>query len=245
YGPISVFKNFSWTVRQSERWIVVGGNGTGKTTLVDLITGENVQGYQQNIHLFGRQKGSGESIWDIKKQLGVISSELHMEYLIFSDPRFYRKVTAWDVVCSGLFDSIGLYVEPTSVQTAAVLQWIDRLGLQELVIAPNCNEALAALEPFSSSPLFFELSHGQQKLVLLCRAMVKEPRLLLLDEPTHGLSGSNRGKFLSLLQRLAQTSDVAIILVTHREDEIEMLGFPNVLRLQKEGRESSSSSAAL
>ena len=128
YGPIRVFNKLSWTVRQSEKWIVVGGNGTGKTTLVDLITGENVQGYQQDIHLFGRQKGSGESVWDIKKQLGVISSELHMEYVIFSDPRFDRKVTAWDVVCSGLFDSVGLYVEPTSVQTAAVLQWVDRLG---------------------------------------------------------------------------------------------------------------------
>ena len=79
YGPIFVFKKLNWTVRQSEKWIVVGGNGTGKTTLVDLITGENVQGYQQGIHLFGRQKGSGESVWEIKKQLGVISSELHME----------------------------------------------------------------------------------------------------------------------------------------------------------------------
>ena len=128
YGPIFVFKKLNWTVRQSEKWIVVGGNGTGKTTLVDLITGENVQGYQQDIHLFGRQKGSGESVWEIKKQLGVISSELHMEYVIFSDPRFDRKVTAWEVVCSGLFDSIGLYVEPTSVQTRAVLEWIHKLG---------------------------------------------------------------------------------------------------------------------
>ncbi|CAE7539278.1 modF [Symbiodinium natans] len=166
-----------------------------------------------------------------------------MEYVIFSDPRFDRKVTAWDVVCSGLFDSVGLYVEPTSVQTAAVLQWVDRLGLQQLVIAPSCDTALASLAPFSSSPHFFDLSHGQQKLVLLCRAMVKEPRLLLLDEPTHGLSGRNRMKFLSLLQRLAHTSDVAIILVTHREDEIETLGFPNVLRLRKEGHSISSSAA--
>ncbi|CAE7638792.1 modF [Symbiodinium sp. KB8] len=247
YGPIFVFKKLNWTVRQSEKWIVVGGNGTGKTTLVDLITGENVQGYQQDIHLFGRQKGSGESVWEIKKQLGVISSELHMEYMIFSDPRFDRKVTAWEVVCSGLFDSIGLYVEPTSVQRTAVLEWIDKLGLQELVISPSCDKALAALAPFSSSPMFFDLSHGQQKLVLLCRAMVKEPRLLLLDEPTHGLSGSNRAKFLSLLQRLAQSSDVAIILVTHREDEIRSLGFPNVLRLRRdqEGQEDSSSAQHL
>ncbi|CAL1131106.1 unnamed protein product [Cladocopium goreaui] len=128
YGPVRVFDKLNWTVRESEKWIVLGGNGTGKTTLFDLITGENVLGYTQNLHLFGRQKGSGESIWDIKKQLGVISSELHMEFLIYSDPRFDRKVTAWEVACSGLFDSIGLYAEPTATQIQNVQQWADMLG---------------------------------------------------------------------------------------------------------------------
>lgn len=85
-------------------------------------------GYTQNLHLFGRQKGSGESIWDIKKQLRVISSELHMEFLIYSDPRFDRKVTAWEVACSGLFDSTGLYAEPTATQIQNVQQWADILG---------------------------------------------------------------------------------------------------------------------
>ena len=129
YGPVRVFDKFNWTVREGEKWIVVGGNGTGKTTLFDLITGENVLGYTQNLHLFGRRKGSGESIWNIKKQLGVISSELHMEFLIFSDPRFDRKVTAWEVACSGLFDSIGLYAEPSATQIQTVQQWAEMLGL--------------------------------------------------------------------------------------------------------------------
>lgn len=128
YGPVRVFDKFNWTVREGEKWIVVGGNGTGKTTLFDLITGENVLGYTQNLHLFGRQKGSGESIWNIKKQLGVISSELHMEFLIFSDPRFDRKVTAWEVACSGLFDSIGLYAEPSATQIQTVQRWAEMLG---------------------------------------------------------------------------------------------------------------------
>ena len=128
YGPVCVFEKLNWTVRESEKWIVLGGNGTGKTTLFDLITGENVLGYTQNLHLFGRQKGSGESIWDIKKQLGVISSELHLEFLIYSDPRFDRKVTAWEVACSGLFDSIGLYAEPTATQIQSVQRWADMLG---------------------------------------------------------------------------------------------------------------------
>ncbi|CAJ1425085.1 unnamed protein product, partial [Effrenium voratum] len=203
YGPVRVLDKLNWTVCQGEKWVVVGGNGTGKTTLFDLITGENVLGYLQNIHLFGRQKGSGESIWEIKRQLGVISSELHMEYLIYSDPRFDRKVSAWEVACSGLFDSIGLYVEPTGVQIERVQEWVERLGLQDLVVPPKSDRTLALLTSLTQGPMFFDLSHGQQKLVLLCRALVKSPRLLLLDEPTHGLSGQNRLRFLSALRTIA------------------------------------------
>ncbi|CAK9029220.1 ABC transporter ATP-binding protein ModF (Photorepair protein PhrA) [Durusdinium trenchii] len=239
YGPVKVFDRFNWTVRESEKWIVVGGNGTGKTTLFDLISGENVLGYTQDLHLFGRQKGTGESIWDIKKQLGLISSELHMEYLIYADPRFDRKVTAWEVACSGLFDSIGLYADPTAMQIETVLEWVDRLGLQDLVVPPKGDTFSS---PYGEGAMFSDLSHGQQKLVLLCRALVKCPRLLLLDEPTHGLSGQNRLLLLSALRKLAETN-VAVVLITHREEEIEALGYPNVLRLTKEAHSEPSTEA--
>merc|ERR1712060_550864 len=125
-----------------------------------------------------------------------------------------------DVVCSGFFDSVGLYEEVGSSQREVAQRWVDTFGLSDLV---------AEHGPGDRS--FAQLSFGQQKLVLLCRAMVKGPRLLLLDEPTHGLSGTNRARLLSMLEVVASDSSVAVVHVTHREDEIEKLSFQNVLRL--------------
>jgi ABC-type molybdenum transport system ATPase subunit/photorepair protein PhrA len=121
YGSHVVFDGgLSWLVREGEKWVVHGGNGTGKSTLVELITGDNVLGYaQEHLHLFGKQKGSGESVWQIRAQLGVLSTEFHMQYIDYADPTVrtaFRKpelVTTWEVVCSGFFDSVGLYSEVT------------------------------------------------------------------------------------------------------------------------------------
>jgi ABC-type molybdenum transport system ATPase subunit/photorepair protein PhrA len=102
YGSAVVLNELSWTVRDSEKWMVIGGNGSGKSTILKLITGDNLQGYQNDIRLFGRQKGSGESIWSIKSKLGVISTELHMSYADYADPssrlsRAISPVSTWEV----------------------------------------------------------------------------------------------------------------------------------------------------
>jgi ABC-type molybdenum transport system ATPase subunit/photorepair protein PhrA len=205
----------SWMVRAGENWAVVGGNGTGKTTLVELITGENVLGYTQDIRLFGRRKGSGESVASIQQQLGVISTATHMSYADFADPEvmararangFARRegsVSTWEVVCSGFSDSIGTYKQPSLAQATLAMAWLERLGLSDLVLPPPARRAppvsgliaaqspryaaaaqraAAALRPTDGPAArnFFHLSFGQQKLVLLCRAVVKKPRLLLL-----------------------------------------------------------------
>ena len=256
-----------WTVREGENWAVLGGNGAGKTTLVDLLSGENVLAYAQDVRLFGRRKGSGESVWSIRRQLGLISSATHMAYADFADPTvaarsrangFARReahLSPWEVVLSGFFDSIGLYASPSAPQVEAARAWVERFHMTDLVQLPARRPAPAISARLLGRPgdryaaaaataaaacrvdaaatrrTFAELSFGQQKLVLLCRAMVKRPRLLLLDEPSHGLSASNRQRLLEMLTMLAHDPSVAIVHVTHREDEVADLGFERVLRL--------------
>ena len=235
-----VFSGLSWTVREGEKWVVAGGNGSGKSTLVELITGDNVLGYRLPMWLFGKRKGSGESVWDIKRQLGVLSTETHMAYVDYADPevrsfaRSHAKVTTWEVVCSGLFDSVGLYKTITKAQERAARQVVARFGLEDLVPPPPPRTAAAAAAAGAGGGGgrdFFHLSHGQQKLVLLCRALVKDPRLLLLDEPSHGLSADNRGRLVQMLGVLNDDPTVAVIYVTHRRDEVGALAYENVLAL--------------
>ena len=165
-------------------------------------------------------------------------------------------MSTWEVVCSGFFDSIGVYKELSVAQRQLALQWIARFGLTDLVAPPPIRKApivsgrLAAQSPGYAAAArraadalrpkdgaagrnFFNLSFGQQKLVLLCRAVVKKPRLLLLDEPTHGLSSINRQRLLGMLSTLAADETIALVLVTHRQDEIDQLGFDKVLKLDE------------
>ena len=240
FQQVRVFEGLEWRIHPGENWAVLGGNGSGKSTVLELITGENLQGYQQPVYLFGRRKGSGASIWDIRKQLGILSTATHMDYVDYADPAVRGAgmgrrsgISSWEVVCSGLFDSVGLYRSVTVEQDARCREWVCRLGLEDLVTPPppGRSRAGAKLAVQPSRQNFFHLSHGEQKLVLLARAMVKRPRLLLLDEPTHGLSGSNRSRMLHALGTLVNTDEVALVYVTHRKDEVETLKLEKVLRL--------------
>lgn len=228
----------SWTIREGEKWVVAGGNGSGKSTLIEIITGENMLAFQQDVRIFGRRKGSGESIWEIKRQLGVLSTEFHMTYVDYTDPAIRSfahkpsRVSTWEVVCSGFFDSIGLYSPVSLDQEEVAREWVDFFSINDLVRIPRPGMRPGVRGGDTDlCPSFFDLSQGQQKLVLLCRAMVKRPRLLLLDEPTHGLSGYNRDRLLSALRALAGKSDVAIVYVTHRSDEVDILAFDDFLNL--------------
>jgi molybdate transport system ATP-binding protein len=195
YGGHVVLDHIDWTVRRGENWAILGPNGAGKSKLLDLITGDNVQGYANDIHLFGRKKGSGESLWEIREKLSVASAEFQM--------RYQKRIPAYDVVCSGFFDSIGLYQSCTEEQHRTVREWLGLLNMEGL-----------------SGKRFDHLSHGQQRLILLARAMVKSPLLMILDEPCEGLDYANRRKVLEFIEFIGSQTATDLIYVTHHKDEL-------------------------
>lgn len=195
YGSQKVLSGIDWTVRTGENWAITGPNGAGKSTLLRLVTGDNLQGYANKLMIFGRHKGSGESVWDIKKHIGYVSDDVQL--------RYQKKMSGFEVVCSGFFDSIGLYRYCTQAQKQTAHQWFKKTGAEHL-----------------SRPLFSELSFGQQRMVLILRAMVKTPRLLILDEPCNGLDQSNRQKLLAMLDIMGRSTTSNLLYVSHRPDEI-------------------------
>lgn len=191
-----VLKELTWSVRKGEHTLIRGPNGSGKTTLLELITGDNKQVYCNDVRLFGIKRGSGESIWDIKANLGIVSYRLHVEY---------RMVGGTDleaVIISGFKDTIGLYEPKTDVQIAAARRWLTLAGF-----------AGREHESFGS------LSYGEQRAVLIIRAAVKQPKVLILDEPCHGLDEVQRTRVLDLLEAVAETGTTTLLHVTHDPTE--------------------------
>jgi len=207
YDKTSVLRRVSWTVRSGQNWVLRGRNGAGKSTLISLITADNPQAYANDIRLFGRQRGSGESIWEIKEQIGWMAPELQFHY--------YGEVSCYEVVCSGLYDTVGLYRERSRREDRAVRQWMENLEVQAW-----------ADEPFGA------LSDGQQRLVLLARALVKEPPLVILDEPCQGLDPAHRQRVLAILDQVAREPQSTVIYVTHHHAEIPA-SFGHELRLHR------------
>ncbi len=195
YGPHRVLEGITWTMAAGENWALVGPNGAGKSTLLKLITGDNLQGYANELVLFGRAKGSGESVWQIKQQIGYVADDLQL--------RYQKKMSGFDVVCSGFFDSVGLYRTCSDGQKQKARGWLEKTGAQDL-----------------AGQLFAKLSFGQQRMVLIVRAMVKTPRLLILDEPCNGLDAGNRQRLLNMLDVIGRSQTTDLLYVSHRPDEI-------------------------
>ncbi len=190
YGELPVLRNVNWIMTGSDHVLIEGPNGCGKSTLLSLIDGENHKGYGQEVYLFDRRKGSGETVWDIKSRFGVVSNELHNKY-----------VKGWkvlDVVVSGFFDSVGLYDDSGSAEWDAAREWLAVLGIGGL-----------------EKEYYHELSFGQQRLVLLARAMVKQPWILVLDEPCVGLDDYHRKLIIGMLEIIAKQTHTRICYVSH------------------------------
>ncbi|WP_419800476.1 ATP-binding cassette domain-containing protein [Mucilaginibacter sp.] len=207
YDKKQILNNITWKVLPGEKWALLGSNGAGKSTLLSLINGDNPQAYANNIVLFDRKRGSGESIWDIKKKIGFVSPELH-QY-------FPGESSCLQVIESGFYDTLGLFRPSNPQQSNIALRWMKLLRIE--------NNARKLLKNVTAST---------QRLVLLARALVKNPPLLIFDEPCQGLDEQQQQHFKYLLEMICKNSNTTLIYVTHYQQEI-----PNVvnqiLRLEK------------
>jgi molybdate transport system ATP-binding protein len=190
YDDNPVFDAFCWQFCANQHWRLAGPNGCGKSTLLSLINGDNPKAYGQDITLFGRKRGSGETIWDIKKHYGLVSAQFHRDYR--------ASTNVLGVIISGFFDTIGLYDAPSNTQIDIAHQWLALLNLTAL-----------AKQPFS------QLSYGEQRLVLIARAVVKLPLILILDEPCLGLDNQHRMQILALIDYITRHSNTHILFVSH------------------------------
>ena len=195
YGERTILKDLDWTVKKGEHWSLSGQNGSGKSTLLSLVCADNPQSYACDISLFGHKRGSGESIWDIKRHIGYVSPEMHRSYR--------QNIPSIQIVASGLKDTIGLYTRPNEAEKEQCRKWMQVFGIGHL-----------------EDRKFLEMSSGEQRLVLLARAFVKEPDLLILDEPLHGLDDENRRMVKGIVDKYCQNPDVTLIYVTHYKNEL-------------------------
>ena len=207
YGERVILRSLDWTVRCGERWALTGKNGSGKSTLLSLVCADNPQSYACDISLFGRKRGSGESIWEIKKHIGYVSPEMHRAYL--------KNLPAIDIVASGLHDSIGLYKKTREEDKAICRWWMDIFGIKDL-----------------ADRNFLQLSSGEQRMVLLARAFVKDPELLILDEPLHGLDLYNRRLVKDIIEAFCERKGKTLVMVTHYQEELPKT-ITNTLVLQR------------
>ncbi|HUI07241.1 MAG TPA: ATP-binding cassette domain-containing protein [Verrucomicrobiae bacterium] len=203
YGKRVIVENINWTIRRGESWALLGPNGSGKSTLLSLIIGDNPQAYANDVRVFGHRRGDGESVWALKRRIGSVSPELHLH--------FPESETCLDAVASGFADTYGCFRRPSSRQRAAARRLLARFGL-----ASRANQS------------FGSLSAGWQRMTLLARALVKSPKLLVLDEPCQGLDAAHRARIIRTVEGLLRHTTV--IYVTHRRDEIPS-GIHRVLRL--------------
>jgi len=194
YGDKTVLQNVSWTVRAGEQWLLQGPNGSGKSTLLSLLTGDHPQAYGHDITLFGTKRGSGESIWDIKEKIGIISPEMHWY--------FDKSATVWHTIASGFYDSIGWFIGVKYEEQRRMEQLLDFFDL-----APHKDQLLSTL------PL------GRQRLALLARTIVKNPQLLILDEPCQGLDAAQTAHFNAVVDDLCAHGKT-LIYVGHYESQL-------------------------
>ncbi len=194
HGGRAIIDGLDWQIEPGQNWKITGPNGCGKSTLVNLITGDHPQCYSNDVTVMGMRRGSGESIWDVKRHVGIVSPALHQQYRV--------NINALSVVLSGFHDSIGLYQAATTSEQEAAQEWLRVMGMDAF-----------------AGRAFRSLSYGQQRLLLVARALVKGPPLLVLDEPCQGLDPINRALVLTVIDELVARGQSQLIYITHEPED--------------------------
>lgn len=195
YGRRTILEHIDWTVHRGEGWALAGPNGSGKSLLLSLIYADNPQAYSNHITLFDKRRGSGESIWDIKRRIGYVSPEMHLY--------FRSGGTALQVVAQGLRDTVGNFGTPTPAAREEAMRWLRLLHMEDIADKP-----------------YRTLSAGMQRLLLIARTFIKHPDLLIFDEPLHGLDAARKRAVRALLNEIARRDSPSIIYVTHYLPEV-------------------------
>src|SRR6185503_9316 len=207
YGDKVILDGINWQIMPGERWALLGPNGAGKSTLLSLINGDNPQAYANDIVLFDRKRGTGESIWDIKSKTGFVSPELH-QY-------FPTDNSCLQVIESGYYDTIGLFRQSSKAKAETALRWMKALEIEKY-----------------ARVLLKNIPASAQRLCLLARALIKNPDLLIFDEPCQGLDAHQQHHFKTLVDTICGMSKVTLIYVSHYQQEIPE-SVTKVLRLDK------------
>ena len=194
-GNRTILKNIDWEVKNGEKWALTGPNGSGKSTLLSLVYADNPKSYSNTLYLFDRKRGTGESIWDIKSRIGYVSPEMHLYFM--------EDIPLLRIVASGFFDSIGVFRKCTPEQEAIAMEWIKCFGIEDI-----------------AHRSFLTLSSGEQRLALLARAFVKDPDLIILDEPLHGLDVANKDRASKIIESFCDRMGKTLVYVTHYTHEI-------------------------
>ncbi|QXV64909.1 ATP-binding cassette domain-containing protein [Mucilaginibacter sp. 21P] len=207
YGDKVILDNINWQIKTADRWALLGANGAGKSTLLSLINGDNPQAYANDIVLFDRKRGTGESIWDIKSKIGFVSPELY-QY-------FPADSSCLKVIESGFYDTLGLFRPSIKSRADLVLEWMKALEIEKY-----------------SRSLLKNIPASAQRLCLLARALIKNPALLIFDEPCQGLDEHQQRHFKAVVDAICDNSNVTLIYVTHYQHEIPD-SVSKVLKLDK------------
>ncbi|MBZ9629259.1 ATP-binding cassette domain-containing protein [Salegentibacter sp. LM13S] len=194
YDENPILNKITWEIKKGDFWQLTGPNGSGKTTLLSMIYGDNPKAYGLDLYLFGNKKGSGESVWEIKRKIGYFSPAL--------TELFNRRNTVLEMLISGLMDSVGLYQKPGDKDTRLAKEWLKTLNLED-----------------KSKKIFKELPELQKRMILIARAMIKHPPLLILDEPTTSLDDKSALEITSLINLIAKESETAVVFVSHRTEK--------------------------